>query len=267
MTRTLALALALAAAPALAQPIEFVVDETQSSIFLEIEIVSPLGTRTDSDTAATGGTALVAFDSNAAPTSLELVDYSFVTTESIDLFYNYTPFGTLTIEGVGVGITLPAGFPAELAAVDPVTGAFGLPEIDTQVIGAVNVTSTGLLAGTVGSQSFDLATDTAPDTFAATGTVTVVGSDITIAIEVPFQTTQQDATGVTFNVVGTASVVLTAAAPCTADTNGDGVLTPADFNGWILAFNNAAPACDQNGDGLCTPSDFNAWILNFNTGC
>ncbi len=55
--------------------------------------------------------------------------------------------------------------------------------------------------------------------------------------------------------------------PSPADTNNDGVLTPADFNGWILAFNNNAPACDQNGDGLCTPADFNAWILNYNTGC
>ncbi len=54
---------------------------------------------------------------------------------------------------------------------------------------------------------------------------------------------------------------------CVADTNGDGALTPADFNGWILAYNTGAPACDQNGDGQCTPADFNSWILNFNNGC
>lgn len=54
---------------------------------------------------------------------------------------------------------------------------------------------------------------------------------------------------------------------CVADTNGDGVLSPADFNAWILAFNNQSPQCDQNNDGVCSPADFNAWILNFNTGC
>ncbi len=54
---------------------------------------------------------------------------------------------------------------------------------------------------------------------------------------------------------------------CIADTNGDGVLSPADFNGWILAYNNRAPECDQNDDGACTPADFNGWILNFNAGC
>ncbi|MEL6499463.1 MAG: zinc-dependent metalloprotease [Planctomycetota bacterium] len=56
--------------------------------------------------------------------------------------------------------------------------------------------------------------------------------------------------------------------PCgTADTNGDGQLTPADFNAWILAFNNQSPECDQNGDGNCNPGDFNAWVLNYNAGC
>ncbi len=54
---------------------------------------------------------------------------------------------------------------------------------------------------------------------------------------------------------------------CRADTNGDGIVSPQDFNAWIQAFNAQSPACDQNGDGLCTPQDFNAWIVNFNNGC
>jgi hypothetical protein len=56
-------------------------------------------------------------------------------------------------------------------------------------------------------------------------------------------------------------------AACFADTNGDGVLSPADFNAWILAYNTRTGACDQNDDGACTPADFNAWLLNFNRGC
>ena len=54
---------------------------------------------------------------------------------------------------------------------------------------------------------------------------------------------------------------------CPADTNGDGIVSPADFNAWIQAFNTQSAACDQNGDGLCSPADFNAWIQNYNTGC
>ncbi len=54
---------------------------------------------------------------------------------------------------------------------------------------------------------------------------------------------------------------------CPADTNGDGELSPSDFNSWVQAFNDGSAACDQNGDGLCSPTDFNAWIANFNAGC
>ncbi len=54
---------------------------------------------------------------------------------------------------------------------------------------------------------------------------------------------------------------------CVADTNGDGILTPADFTAWIAAFNAMSAACDQNGDTLCTPADFTAWIANYNAGC
>jgi len=54
---------------------------------------------------------------------------------------------------------------------------------------------------------------------------------------------------------------------CRADTNGDGVLSPADFSAWVAAFNSAGPACDQNADTLCTPADFSAWVANYNAGC
>lgn len=51
-----------------------------------------------------------------------------------------------------------------------------------------------------------------------------------------------------------------------ADQNGDGFVTPADFNAWILNFNLSSPDADVNGDSAVTPADFNAWILAFNAG-
>ncbi len=54
---------------------------------------------------------------------------------------------------------------------------------------------------------------------------------------------------------------------CLADTNGDGMLSPADFSAWVAAFNAMAPACDQNDDGACSPADFSAWVANYNAGC
>ncbi|MEL7239769.1 MAG: hypothetical protein AAGK78_12995, partial [Planctomycetota bacterium] len=64
-----------------------------------------------------------------------------------------------------------------------------------------------------------------------------------------------------------AGALLTIKTVCVADANGDGILSPADFSAWVLAFNTAAAACDQNGDGVCSPADFSAWVLNFNDGC
>ncbi|MCA9273690.1 MAG: hypothetical protein KDA31_11680 [Phycisphaerales bacterium] len=54
---------------------------------------------------------------------------------------------------------------------------------------------------------------------------------------------------------------------CIADTNGDGMLSPADFSAWVAAFNAMTAACDQNGDGACSPADFSAWVANYNAGC
>ena len=62
-------------------------------------------------------------------------------------------------------------------------------------------------------------------------------------------------------------VIAYASPECVADTNGDGMLSPADFSAWVAAFNTMAPACDQNSDGACTPADFSAWVANYNAGC
>ncbi|MEO0632376.1 MAG: hypothetical protein AAFY46_16860, partial [Planctomycetota bacterium] len=61
--------------------------------------------------------------------------------------------------------------------------------------------------------------------------------------------------------VGSVFAFIDIAAPtCPVDVNDDGLVNPADFNAWVLAFNAQSPACDQNGDGLCNPADFNAWV-------
>ena len=56
--------------------------------------------------------------------------------------------------------------------------------------------------------------------------------------------------------------------PCRlcADVNGDGVVSSADFNAWIIANNNGDLVADQNRDGLLTPADFSAFIANQNQG-
>ena len=62
-------------------------------------------------------------------------------------------------------------------------------------------------------------------------------------------------------------VVIREANDCLADTNGDGMVSPADFSAWVAQFNSNGPLCDQNDDGMCTAADFSAWVGNYNAGC
>ncbi len=54
---------------------------------------------------------------------------------------------------------------------------------------------------------------------------------------------------------------------CRGDVNRDGVLSPADFSAWIIAYNNRAFIAEQNGDARITPADFSAWLVNYSRGC
>ena len=112
---------------------------------------------------------------------------------------------------------------------------------------------------TAGGDAFDIAWAVIP----GTGTpANLTGFDfirITTGPDVP--------AGIFGEVSTEIDAVADARPPCPADTNLDGQLTPADFNGWIIAFNTQSIIADQNDDGLITPADFNGWILNYNEGC
>ncbi|MCA9274140.1 MAG: endonuclease [Phycisphaerales bacterium] len=130
-------------------------------------------------------------------------------------------------------------------------------DIDSvMIIGDAGVFTTGIapLAGILPGEAagFNVEIDTQTiGTYEATAVVTVSDEDLPGAAE-PVQLT------VTFRGrIGA----------CIADTNGDGILSPADFSAWIAAFNAGAPECDQNYDEVCSPADFSAWVANFNAGC
>lgn len=56
-------------------------------------------------------------------------------------------------------------------------------------------------------------------------------------------------------------------ADCPADVTGDGVLTPADFTAWIIAYNAGDLAADANRNGTLEPADFSAWLFSWQNGC
>ena len=268
--RTLAVALPLVfglAGAAASQPIELTVDAAQSTITVNIELVTPVGTRSSEDDSPITGTATVELDDAGMPASITLIDYVFAAQNDLTFAFNYGVLGSVNGVGSGLGLRQPAGSPSTSGAVDG-AGAFGLIGVPNESLGTIDASGSGVIGATIGSVSIDLATLGASNVDAS-GTIAIAGDQVTATIVVPINTSNELQPGVTANITGTASVVATGviASACPADTNGDGMLSPADFNGWIIAFNTQSPACDQNGDGACTPADFNGWILNFNAGC
>lgn len=262
------LASLITACPALAQPADLDVDETQSSIFLEITLDTPLGSQTDDDTAAIDGTVTLELDDYDNPTTVTLIDYNF-TSGSLNFVFNYSFLGSVTASATGLSLGLPAGAMPASGPVDAL-GMFTVDNVPNEVTGIVDVAGTGTIGALVGSSTVDLST-VAQDPISVSGSINVASDTITLNISVPLEGTDTDPdTGVTVLFSGTASVVATGPVPageCVADVNGDGMLTPTDFTAWINAFNNNLPRCDQNADAACTPTDFTAWINNFNAGC
>ncbi|GAB5497427.1 MAG: hypothetical protein Phyf2KO_25070 [Phycisphaerales bacterium] len=261
-------AIFLGACTANAQPADLEVDETQSSIFLEITLDTPLGMQTDDDAAAIDGTVTLELDDYDNPSTITLIDYSF-TSGSLGYVFDYSFLGTVTANATGLSMGLPAGASPSSGPVDA-QGIFTVDNVPNEVAGIVNVAGTGAIGGIVGNTTVDLST-LAQDPISVSGEIDVASDTITLTVNFPLEGSGTDPdTGVVVSFTGAATVIATGPVPedeCLPDTNNDGSLTPADFTAWINAFNNNLPECDQNSDGACTPTDFTAWIANFNAGC
>ncbi len=262
---------ALALVPAMttsAQPTDLDIDETQSSIFLEITLDTPIGARTDDDTAALDGVVTIELDDYANPTTITLIDYT-ITSGSLSYTFDYSFLGAINATATGLSLSLPATTPPITGTVDS-AGMFTIDNVPNTATGTVNISGSGTVGGLVGNQTLDLST-LAQDPVTITGSLNLTTDTVTATISLPLDGSGTDPdTGVVTTFTGTASVVASGPVPapdCLADVNGDGMVTPADFSAWINAYNNQLPACDQNGDGSCTPADFSAWINNYNAGC
>ena len=261
-------AAALFAPAAIAQPTVLDVDPALSSINLSITLDTSLGSRTDSDSATITGQMTIELDSYTNPTTMTLIDYNFAS-GPLAFTFDYGFLGTINATADNLSLGMPAGSAPVTGPVDA-SGMFMLDMVPNQTTGIVNVSGTGVVGAAVGNSTTDLST-VPQDPIQIAGMVDVAAGTVTVTIDVPLAGTTTDPdTGTTVTFTGMSTVVASGPvppAPCLADTNHDGTLSPADFTSWIAAFNAGAPECDQNSDGACDPSDFTAWIANFNMGC
>jgi len=253
---------------AAAQPADLAVDDQQSSIALTVTLDTAVGARTDSDESPISGTISVELDSYTSPTTITVLQYDLAA-GALSFFFDYSFFGTITASSDTLTLQTPPGAMPASGPVQP-DGSFVIENVPNQTGGIIGVTGTGVVGSAINGTVLDLSKLT-QNPVTLSGTVDVDTGVITLAIDLPLASSGTDPdTGTSVTLAGSAEVVALGDVPdreCTADTNHDGAVTPADFSAWIAAFNASAPECDQNDDGVCTPADFSAWIANFNLGC
>ena len=87
-----------------AAPIELQVDQSESSVDVELCVTSVF-TVCDSDTSPVAGTVIVSLDCPIAPGNVTIHDFTLTLTEDISLNLSFSIFGELNSTGSNVGLT------------------------------------------------------------------------------------------------------------------------------------------------------------------
>ena len=265
-----ALSLSCAGA-AVAAPVTVPVDESRSSLAVELSTSVGGFPVSDADSAPIGGsidaTVTLAGD---LPTEILLEDFTFELTEPLVLNLGVIFVGSVTF-------TLPAGTQAVYVsgpgAASPVgtDGSFTIPGVVAGFAGTA--TAAGTLGGTPVNQSVDLA-GFDPSAGEVSGTVTVgPGGVLTLTMSIDASATAdvEVTDGVTLPVTVNADATVvgsvTLANPCPSDITNDGVLNNSDINAFVNAFIAMDPAADFNADGSFNNTDINLFVNGFLDGC
>ncbi len=249
-----------------AQVVHVPIDETQSSVF--VELVTDIGR--DSDTSPLGGFLDIELDNYQSPGAITVHDFFIDVLEPIDLEIDVFLVGrfTMTAQGVTARYATP-GVPLGPVVVDD-SGQFILTQVPALLTGVVDYEATGVFCDFLQGQQLpcsdviDLSTlgPVLLDTLG--GTVTVANDEVTI---VSSASVSQDVQGfATVNADGT--IVGSAPVPvCEADLDGNGVLDAGDFFLYLDLFVAGDPRADFEGDGDLDAEDFFAFLDAFTAGC
>ncbi len=242
------------------------IDETQSSVF--VELITDIGR--DSDSSPLGGYLDIELDSYQAPGSITVYDFFIDVLEPIDLEIDVFLVGrfSITAQGVTARYATP-GVPLGPAVIDD-SNQFVLTQVPALLTGIVDYEATGLFCDYLQGQQLpcsdviDLSTLGPVQLDILSGTVTVANDEVTI---VSSASVSQDVQGfATVNADGT--IVGSAPVPaCEADLDGNGVLDAGDFFLYLDLFVAGDPRADFEGDGDLDADDFFAFLDAFIVGC
>lgn len=254
------------AALAGAQVVEVPIDQTASSI--RVELVTALGS--DSDTSPLGGQIDLELDSYSAPSAITLHDFAIDVLETINLELDVFLVGRFTITGQNVSAFYATpGVPfGPVALTGPDT--FTLLGVPARMTGTISYNATGLFctffqdAGLPCSDVIDLAEAGVVQLETLSGTLEIAGGALTVRSS---GSVSQDVEGLA-TVNADATLVGTGEIPaCRADLDGNGTLDGDDFFLFLDLFVAGDARADFEGDGDLDGDDFFLFLDEFVAGC
>lgn len=276
--------LAVVCGRAPAQKFMVPIDETQSSVTVELCILD----NCDDDASPASGYFEIAMDDVGGPSRLAVFDFFIELTEDIELSVRFGFLGRF--DATGEGIEVFAAEPGELigpAAVDP-DGRFELEDVPSDGRGVLNYNATGIVcvalreSGLSCEDEFDLSEGGAQQIESLDAVITVENG--VLRLEGEFRSTQPidpedpelGEVTVSGNVVATADV---SDLLCLPDLNNDGEVDIQDFFEFLDRFAAGDPSVDFTGtlnpsseryglpDGEIDIVDFFYFLERFEKGC
>lgn len=259
--------LGLVGAGSSAQPLVFEVDPARSTVEISIQLVTAVGSPTDTDSSPVTGLMYLALDSFGATSSSVLYDLQLQLSETLDYNWSFGFAGSADATLTDGGLFDAAGGSPK-GPVPVSSGVFSVPDVPIQATG-IAVTNYNILI--VGSDSVtqDLSAQE-PIPTAIGGTLTNLGPTMEVSSTVTYTDTVVVVEGVASAVI-TASATIVGVAQildCPADIAApSGTLNFFDISAFIALYNAQDPGADFTADGQLNFFDISAFIGLFNAGC
>ncbi len=255
---------------AVAQPIEFQLDTSMSSLNLTIEIdLGSLGGDTSSDSTGLIGEIFASVDAPADPSSITLHDFHAELESTLNFSWEpaFLSSADANLTGGFVEYADPGN---DIGPVSITDGMFAFIDVPIILGGVLDVNYDIFLVGS-GKQMIDLstlgqsATPINGDISSADGMVTISN---TIQLEASEPLIVEGTEVGTVIVTGTATMVATGEIPeCQPDINGDGQLDFFDVSGFLTAFSAQEAIADFNNDSAWDFFDISAFLTAYGAGC
>ncbi len=265
-----ALALIVAASltgSALASPAHLTINQSQSSVTVQLTIIGSSAT----DSSPVTGYYDLELNSRTAPTQLGLRDFRAALTENLILNINFGILGRFNSNANN--LVLFYANPPALFGPTPITaGAFTLTDMPVLSTGTLAYTATGFVCTQMQASNL-LCTDNInmadqPETLQTmTASLAVVGGVATVSASINSTQPLDPDNPALGSIRITGALVASGPILCAADFNGDSSVDFFDYLDFVQEFSSGGTGADFNADGVVDFFDYLDFVAAFADGC